>query len=67
MTWHSIKEKLPEEGHEVLVFSPCEGIYLCHIRYYGKNFSFFTKCDCHEGTSILDVTHWMLLPKIPGE
>ena len=49
--WISVKDRLPDVGVEVLVYSEIDGI--CVDYYDGDVFGYF------------DITHWMPMPKPP--
>lgn len=53
--WISVKDRLPEIGERVLIYSRQT---LEAIRYEGKKFNRF-------GVSVDDATHWMPLPAPP--
>ena len=67
MEWISVKDRLPENRQTVLCYSinPHLSIFEEHE---GRNVFYdgFTHCYCAVG-EIMGVTHWMPLPKPPGE
>ena len=60
----SIKDRLPPESEcgEFLVVDYGE-LYVA--RYFDRHWT--VKCHCNEGTTLLDITHWMPLPSFPKE
>lgn len=61
--WISVKERLPEEWVEVLVFVPGVG---CEIAWFCGAVNLWRWVWTGESVT-LDVTHWMPLPSPPGE
>jgi len=57
MEWIKCSERMPEEDKTVLVLDK-EGIFTAHL-YLG---SFICSCECHDGSGLYNVTHWMQLP-----
>jgi hypothetical protein len=70
--WISVKERLPEEGLEVLIFgkilNDISKVLGVRARFQGDQKSKYTweSEDIHIYTQY-DVTHWMPLPKPPEE
>ena len=62
--WIRVKDRLPPESEweEFLVVDFGE-LYVA--RYFDRYWS--VKCHCYEGTTLLNVTHWMLLPEKPSD
>lgn len=63
MNWIKCDEQMPPIDKDVLVFvnDKYKNIYVAH--FTGSEWYCF--CECIEGSSVKDVTHWMPLPKIP--
>lgn len=60
--WISVKERLPENGVKVLVYS-AENKNDYEIGAYSDTYSgFFVRQFCYE-----NITHWMPLPRTPKE
>lgn len=62
MNWISVKDKLPNNGEQVLVFDRNKDYHISEYRYgnwqepyYGQDIS-----------DIIDATHWMPLPNEPS-
>lgn len=61
--WISVKDKLPEEGQWILTFRRFISIKKWeHGMFYDGD----THCYCPIGVED-GITHWMPLPKAPGE
>ena len=70
MKWTSVKDRLPENSNEVLVFAPnCDIIGSILIgKYFNEDNaedSAWTVYDFEESTFFELVTHWMPLPEPP--
>jgi|GEM_PF-5079225 len=69
--WVSFKEKLPEIGEWVLVYTPCEFNYKkFHVGYLNEALFFEIGADPDDyglECASYAVTHWMPLPKVPHE
>lgn len=68
--WISVKDRLPEESKNVLVY--CKGGYMSSVSFshMWKAFNHFdSQGDPTEGDNhcFLDVTHWMPMPEPPEE
>lgn len=64
--WISVKDRLPDIWESVLVFNidlP-EEILLAHLSELGI---WHCSCNCFDGSSPDNVTHWMPLPEPPKE
>ena len=64
MEWINVNEIMPEDDEHVLVYDDGEGRcvgYHTHIGWWS-----YPAQDAHD-TSLLDVTHWMPLPKYPED
>jgi len=74
MNWISVKEKLPEQGKDVLIFAPAlravHGIAVGFLM--GKNnrwriiYDLPKEMGHHAADGFSPVTHWMPLPEIPN-
>jgi len=62
MEWIKVSEKLPEKFESVLVYDG-KKIFLAYIHIN----SWICVCECYEGSSVIDVTHWMPLPEKPKD
>ena len=60
MKWISVKNEIPEEMQEVIIFDELIGVFTGY--YYASNKSFICGVD---GARLKDVSHWMQLPKLP--
>ena len=60
MKWISVKNEIPEEMQEVIIFDELIGVFIGY--YYTSNKSFICGVD---GTRLKNVSHWMQLPKLP--
>jgi len=62
MEWISVKDKLPEEGENVLIYEEAysEVGYLFRGKWRSMETDF-----CGEPYELEDVTHWMYLPEPP--
>ena len=61
--WISVKERLPENENEVVLAT--DVTYSYTARYVNDNWH--CVCECFEGSSPYNITHWMPLPKPPEE
>ena len=63
MAWTNVQDKLPEDDSCVLTYS--EG-YAFTVGYHTKKGWFYHPNDQEwNDNSLIDVTHWMFLPKRP--
>jgi len=62
MTWISIKDELPTPGTKVLACGTPIGIVTAYFWGYGHKNEPTGHC---KGWSIMNVTHWQLLPELP--
>ena len=60
--WISVDEQLPESKKKILVF--CKPIGITTAYYWGIGHDNVPSDPC-KGWSIMNVTHWMLLPEPP--
>ena len=64
--WVSVKDKVPEEGVEVLVYSlKYEGKYLIDYRIDFVETAIWARTALNDQAQN-NVTHWMLLPEPPN-
>lgn len=63
MNWISVKESLPAEHVDVLVWNGAEQL-IAHIAGYWTGEQSWYDSKTHEQ---VDVTHWQLLPEDPKE
>lgn len=77
MNWIPVAERLPDEGQDVLVYSP-KGVFkdpvMCTVslqkasyleRGYTWDASGFGGADCEFDFDENNITHWMPLPELP--
>jgi hypothetical protein len=64
MKWISVKDRLPEDSQEVIIYS--EGGKVEAGVYYCKEFG-FDYYDVSIRDIIVNVTHWMPLPEPPRD
>ena len=62
--WISCKDKMPEHGVTVLIYT---GNHMISLAWYDKVMEYFYICDSDYKYNPLDVTHWQPLPKPPKE
>jgi hypothetical protein len=62
MKWISVKDRLPEDWQEVIVYSPDEDVQ--SGVFYSKISGF--QNDCNGRTILVNITHWMPLPELPS-
>jgi len=64
MEWIKVKDKLPDDGDKVIIYSPC-GI---ETKYFESNIFYDgeTCMYCPIG-EVKNVTHWMPLPEVPKD
>lgn len=77
MDWISVKDRLPENDDDVLVYNPKDGIHIGEFNfdelseYYEKDGSYTTtNCGWHtqyEWAPYMSPTHWMPLPLPPKD
>ena len=62
MKWISVKDRMPEDGQEVIVYSPDEDVQsgVCYFEDYGF------QGDCNLRSILVNITHWMPLPEPPS-
>lgn len=69
--WISVKDRLPEECVDVLIFNSNHIPVVGFLTYLNKNEPInWTVCDWHDSELTVEVdyvTHWMPLPKLPEE
>lgn len=58
--WIPVTERLPEVDGKYIVCTAKRSVYCTKFKAYGRGGSFQTDINTH-------VTHWMPLPKAPGE
>lgn len=63
--WISVTERLPESNHHVLV-SADEGVFRAYRDDY-KTWFHYPQGQYSIDNYAFGVTHWMPLPKLPGE
>ena len=61
--WTSTKKKLPEDGKEVLF---CNGVDIM-VGWYNADEKYWELTDANMIAYAENVTHWMPLPRLPGE
>lgn len=59
--WISCKDKMPDDGVNVLIY---EGNCMISLAWYDKDMGYFYTCDSDYS---LDVTHWQPLPEPPKD
>ena len=62
-TWISTKDRLPEDGERVLIYTKYEDIIVA--KYYSLRGVWRSPEDVEEEYTNNEVTHWMPLPKPP--
>ena len=62
--WISCKDKMPEHGVTVLIYT---GNHTISLAWYDKDMGYFYICDSDYKYNPLDVTHWRPLPEPPKE
>lgn len=62
--WISCKDKMPEDGVNVLIYT---GNRMISLAWYDKDMGYFYICDSDYKYNSLDVTHWQTLPEPPKE
>lgn len=62
--WISCKDKMPDDGVNVLIYA---GNRMISLAWYDKNMGYFYICDSDYKYNSLDVTHWQPLPEMPRE
>ena len=62
--WISCKDKMPEHGVNVLIYT---GNSMISLAWYDKDMEYFYICDSDYKYNPLDVTHWQPLPEPPKE
>ena len=60
--WISCKEKMPDDGVNVLIYA---GNRMISLAWYDKDMGYFYICDSDYKYNSLDVTHWQPLPEPP--
>lgn len=71
MEWISVKDELPEIESLVLIYEKSREVPIS-ARYRGRDrWDEMCNCDCGDGWGMgfhqEEVTHWMPLPRPPGE
>jgi hypothetical protein len=63
MEWISVKERLPEDSGEVLIFTASHSVYVSHYKKHRNTFTAYGV----QSVLITDIktTHWMPLPNPP--
>jgi hypothetical protein len=64
MRWIAVKERLPPECENVLVYDGND-IYTAYLSKYSR--CWMCRCNCDDGSYVDSVTHWMPLPRPPQE
>lgn len=64
MKWISCKDKMPDDGVNVLIYA---GNRMISLAWYDKDMGYFYICDSDYKYSSLDVTHWQPLPEPPKD
>ena len=62
--WISCKDKMPEDGVNVLIYA---GNRMISLAWYDKDMGYFYICDSDYKYNSLDVTHWQPLPEPPKD
>ena len=62
--WISCKEKMPDDGVNVLIYA---GNRMISLAWYDKDMGYFYICDSDYKYNSLDVTHWQPLPEPPKD
>ena len=62
--WISCKEKMPDDGINVLIYA---GNRMISLAWYDKDMGYFYICDSDYKYNSLDVTHWQPLPEPPKD
>ena len=65
MGWISVKDKLPQDGDEILFYDEGGVVYVAN--YYNETNAFHEHNADHDGVSAINetVTHWMPFPEPP--
>jgi len=63
--WISVKERLPEENDEVLIYTEGKHIYMARIYKGNEAYPISNGCGCCGSEE--RYTHWMPLPEPPKE
>lgn len=62
--WISCKEKMPDDGVNVLIYA---GNRMISLAWYDKDMGYFYICDSDYKYNSLDVTHWQPVPEPPKD
>lgn len=62
--WISCKDKMPDDGVNVLIYT---GNRMISLAWYDIDMGYFYICDSDYKYNSLDVTHWQPLPEPPKE
>ena len=62
--WISCKDKMPDDGVNVLIYA---GNRMISLAWYDKDMRYFNICDSDYKYNSLDVTHWQPLPEPPKD
>jgi hypothetical protein len=62
--WISCKDKMPDDGVNVLIYA---GNRMISLAWYDKDMGYFYICDSDYKYNSLDVTHWQPLPEPPKD
>ena len=62
--WISCKDKMPDDGVNVLIYT---GNRMISLAWYDKDMGYFYICDSDYKYNSLDVTHWQPLPEPPKD
>lgn len=63
--WISVEDQLPDDDNSVLTIS--EGYFQCVGYHTRKGWFYYPNDQEWNDNSLIDVTHWMPLPKPPEE